>query len=196
MAGAGTILFSEAGNCPQGPGGTILSSSFTACISLNSSLSRQPVARHNTSLTHQVRAPEFKAECSPSIAPALLAHPPSYRPVSFHQTQSLRMKSNSSLHSCWLLKKAAIATDANKRYFCTRLAPALSWSSTERCTQGLTHVRRAGRFDDPDQHFWKARGQRSLGLCHPRARVPLTACSQPGATAAPGSGAEPVSESG
>lgn len=114
MAGAGTVLFLEAGNCPQGPGGTILSSSFTACISLNSSLSRQPVAWHNTSLTHQVRAPEFKAECSPSIAPALLSHPPSYRPVSFHQTPSLRMKSNSSLRSCWLLKKAAITTDANE----------------------------------------------------------------------------------
>lgn len=62
----GTSSAWPAGNCPQGPGGTILSSSFTAYISLNSLLSRQPVAQQTMSLTHQIRAPKFKAERSPS----------------------------------------------------------------------------------------------------------------------------------
>ena len=44
------------------------------------------------------------------------------------------------------------------------------------------------------RHFLKTWGQRCLGPCRPRVPVSLAACRYPGATAAPGSGVEPVSE--
>ena len=56
------------------------------------------------------------------------------------------------------MKKIAVATDANKRCFHTRLAPAPSWLSTESRTQGSSHAPRAGSFGDPGLAFLKNQG--------------------------------------
>lgn len=112
------------------------------------------------------------------ITPALLTHPPSYHPASFHQTPS-EVQSDSSLHSCWLLKEAAAATDANRDVSIPgwlQPCPGCLRRATPRAP--AMHQGLAGLVT-LTWHLFKVWAQNYLGLCHLSSRVPPSQDMQP-----------------